>query len=139
VAGEAKIDWPKLLDEALNTPSNLAGTYDRFHDYSFTNMILFRMQGLHEPVASFSRWKALGRRVLVGVRAKEVIVPVIILGQEQHKRGEGDAEDLEEKRERIAKFVGFKVVRAVFGLSDTDGPEGRAATDTRVGLSASAR
>lgn len=32
-------------------------------------------------------------------------------------------ETLEDKRERVAKLIGFKVVRAVFALSDTDGPE----------------
>lgn len=111
---EARVDWQHLLEDALTTPGNLSGVYDRFHDYSLTNMLLFRQQGIHEPVASYSRWKSLGRHVVRGARAKEVIVPVII-----HET----AETLEEKRERVAHLVGFKVVRAVFGLSDTEGPE----------------
>ena len=114
---ELRLSAAVVLEEALTTPGNLAGTYDRFHDYSFTNMILFRMQGLHEPVASFSRWNALGRHVVRGARAKEVIVPLLIT-----ERPPAD-ETLEEKRERVARLVGFKVVRAVFGLSDTVGPE----------------
>jgi hypothetical protein len=32
-------------------------------------------------------------------------------------------ETLEEKRERVAKLIGFKVVRKVFALSDTEGEE----------------
>jgi hypothetical protein len=104
------------LGEALTTPGNLTGIYDRFHDYSLTNMLLFRIQGLHEPVASFSRWKSLGRHVLRGARAKEVIVPVLI-GEAPRDETTG------EERERVAKLIGFKVVRAVFALSDTDGPE----------------
>jgi hypothetical protein len=113
---EATFDWPKLMEEALTAPGNLGNTYSRFHDYSLTNMLLFRMQGLFEPIAPYSRWKALGRNVIRGSRAKEVIVPVLI--------NEAPADQtLEEKRERVARLVGFKVVRAVFGLSDTEGPD----------------
>ena len=62
---ETKVDWPKLLDEALTAPGNMGNVYSRFHDYSITNMMLFMLQGIHEPVASYSRWKSLGRQVLV--------------------------------------------------------------------------
>jgi hypothetical protein len=114
---ETKLDWPKLMDEALTAPGHLGDTYTRFHDYSLTNMMLFRMQGVFEPVAPFSRWKSLGRHVLRGARAKDVIVPVLIT-----EPAPAD-ETVEEKRERVARLVGFKVVRAVFGLSDTEGPD----------------
>src|SRR5262245_26005636 len=64
MAGEQnRPDWQGLLDEALTAPGNLTGVYDRFHDYRLTNMLLFRLQGIHEPVASFSRWRSLGRHV----------------------------------------------------------------------------
>ena len=121
MAGERTrtVPWRTLLDEALTAPGNLTGVYDRFHDYSLTNMLLFRAQGIHEPVASFSRWKSLGRHVVRGARAKEVIVPVLI--REPAEPAEG--ETLEEKRERVARLMGFKVVRGVFALSDTDGKE----------------
>jgi len=114
--GQSRPNWQQLLDEALTAPGNLTGVYDRFHDYSLTNMLLFRMQGIHEPVASASRWKSLGRRVVNWQHRKEVIVPVLI-----HEAPPED-ETLKEKRERVAKLIGFKVVRAVFALSDTDGP-----------------
>ena len=113
---DTKLDWPKLLDEALTAPGDLGSTYSRFHDYSLANMMLFRMQRLFEPVAPYKRWASLGRHVVKGARAKEVIVPVII--------NEAPAEEtLDEKRERVARLVGSKVVRAVFGLSDTEGPD----------------
>jgi hypothetical protein len=119
MAGERTrtVPWRTLLDEALTAPGNLTGVYYRFHDYSLINMMLFRAQGIHEPVASFSRWKILGRHVVRGARAKEVIVPILI-----HEPAPED-ETLEDKRERVARLIGFKVVRAVFSLSDTDGPE----------------
>jgi hypothetical protein len=114
---ETKLDWPRLMDEALTAPGHLGDTYSRFHDYSLTNMMLFRMQGVFEPVAPFSRWKSLGRHVLRGTRAKDVLVPVLITEPVPAD------ETVEEKRERVARLVGFKVMRAVFGLSDTDGPD----------------
>jgi hypothetical protein len=120
MAEQTKVDWPRILVESLTAPGNLTGVYDRFWDYSFGNMMLFRMQGIHEPVASFSRWKALGRHIIRGARAKEVIVPILV----NEKLPEpAEDESIEEKRERVARLIGFKVVRAVYALSDTDGPE----------------
>jgi hypothetical protein len=136
-AEQTKIEWNKLLDEALTAPGNLGNVYNRFHDYSITNMMLFLMQGIREPVASYSRWKSLGRYVVKGAKAKEVIVPVLV------NEPAPEDETLEEKRERVAKLIGFKVVRAVFGLSDTDGeylpppePQGwdRATALARLGI-----
>lgn len=110
-------DWQQLLHQALTAPGNLGNTYSRFHDYSFTNEMLFFMQGIHEPVASYSRWRSLGRQVMRGAKAKEVIVPVLV------NEPATENETLEGKRERVAKLIGFKVVRAMFALSDTDGKE----------------
>ena len=114
---QPKLDWNALMDEALTAPGNLGNVYNRFHEYSLTNMLLFVMQGVREPVASYSRWKSLGRQVIKGARAKEVIVPLLV--NEKPPEDETEAE----KRERVARLIGFKVVRGVFSLSDTDGPE----------------
>jgi hypothetical protein len=117
---ETRVDWQRLLDEALTAPGNLSGVYDRFHNYSITNMVLFMMQGVHEPVASASRWKQLGREVTNWGERKEVIVPQFA---KEPPPAPAENESLEEKRERVAHLIGFKVVRAVFPLSATDGPE----------------
>lgn len=114
---ETKLDWQQLLNEALTAPGNLGNVYSRFHDYSLTNCLLFLMQGLHEPVASYSRWQSLGRQVVKGAKAKEVIVPLLV------NEKPPEDETLEEKRERAARLIGFKVVRAVFGVSDTEGKD----------------
>jgi hypothetical protein len=111
------LDWSKVLETALTSPGNLGDTNSRFHDYSLTNIILFRMQGLFEPVASYATWKRLGRQVVRGSRAKDVIVPILVDEQA------AEDEAIDEKRERVARLLGFKVVPAVFGLSDTIGPE----------------
>src|SRR5215472_13745880 len=107
----------RLLEEALTAPGHLGNVYSRFHDYSITNELLFLIQGLHEPVASYSRWKSSGRQVRRGAKAKEVVVPVLINEQPP------DDETLEDKCEHVGKLIGFKVVRAVFGLSDTEGKD----------------
>ena len=72
------LPWSQLLETALTIEGSIGNVYSRFHDYSITNMMLFLMQGLREPVASYSRWKALGRQVVKGAHAKEVIVPVMV-------------------------------------------------------------
>ncbi len=121
---ETQLDWPKLMEEALTAPGNLGNTYSRFHDYSLTNELLFLIQGIHEPVASYSRWKALGRQVVRGARAKQVIVPILV-NEPAPKAPEParDEETLDEKKEPVARLIGFKLVRAVFTLSDTEGKD----------------
>ncbi len=114
---ETKLDWPALMEEALTAPGNLGATYSRFHDYSITNELLFLMQGLHEPVASRSTWLSLGRTIRDGAHRKEVIVPRFVYEPTP------DDEPTEEKRERVSRLIGFKVVKAIFGLSDTEGDE----------------
>lgn len=123
-----KLNWQQLIDEALTAPGHLGSVYNRFHEYSLTNMFLFMIQGVHEPVASFSRWKSLGRHVIRGARAKEVIVPIMINEPNTAKSAEfggntADTDSTDEQKERVARLIGFKVVRAVFALSDTDGPD----------------
>jgi hypothetical protein len=114
---QTKIPWQQLRDEALTAPGNLAGVYDRFHDYSLTNIFLFMMQGIHEPVAGYARWQSFGRHVVRGAKAKEVIVPVLI------NERPPDDEPIGEHRARVARLIGFKVVRAAFALADTEGKE----------------
>ncbi len=117
---ETKVDWSQLIETAITLEGRVGAFYSAFHEYSFLNHLLFRTQGIHEPVASYSRWKSLGRQVVKGSRAKEVIVPVIV-----HEPVAETPEDetLNEKRERIGRLIGFKLVRAVFGLTDTEGKE----------------
>lgn len=110
-------DWQHLIEEAVTREGKVGAFYSAFHDYSFLNRLMFLMQGVHEPVASYSRWKALGRQVTKGSKAKEVIVPVLVTAPAE---ADDDA-PTEEKKERVSRLIGFKVVRAVFALSDTNG------------------
>ncbi|HKV85184.1 MAG TPA: hypothetical protein VJN88_11540, partial [Ktedonobacterales bacterium] len=66
---------------------------------------------------------SLGRHVLQGARAKEVIVPLLAKERAPDPEPAPEGETPDEKRARVARLIGFKVVRAVFAYSDTDGPE----------------
>jgi hypothetical protein len=107
---ERKLDWPALLDTALTAPGNTGNAYSRFHNYSFMNRINLLMQGCPlEPVASYRRWQSLGRQVLKGSKAFEVIRPIIV----SKKDANGDKTD--------EKFLRFKAVKGAFPVSMTEG------------------
>jgi len=66
-------DWGALFLEALAKPGRLADCYAMFHEYSLGNRILAAIQlaarGLPlAPIASFGKWKVLGRSVKRGKR-----------------------------------------------------------------------
>jgi hypothetical protein len=105
-----RLDWEQLLREALATPGSTQGIYNRFYDYSLVNRILLHLQGVHEPVATLQRWNALGRIVLKGSKAREIIRPILI----------PIVNDADEPEERL---VGFKPVRSVFPYSETTGQD----------------
>lgn len=104
------IDWQGMIDTALTAPGSLSSSYNRFHEYSFNNQILLYMQGVREPVATYNRWKSIGRQVLRGSRAKEILRPIII----EKKDEAGDVTD---------KIMRFKFVKCLFTYSETDGEE----------------
>ncbi|MFE7720129.1 ArdC-like ssDNA-binding domain-containing protein [Nocardia rhizosphaerihabitans] len=105
-----KLDWPNLMQEALTMPGGLGNTYNRFYQYSFNNQILLFLQGVTEPVATYDRWKEMGRQVKKGSQAKSILRPII--------RNELDDEGKEYKR-----LTGFKFVRCLFTASETVGDE----------------
>ncbi len=88
----------------------MGNTYDRFYNYSYLNQIYLRMQGVQEPVATLKRWNAIGRTVLKGSKAKEIIRPLIV-----EQKQEDDSVE--------SHLIGFKPVRCIFTLSETEGAE----------------
>jgi hypothetical protein len=123
MAEQDKPDWRAALKEAYEREGSIQGVYDRFWPYSYTNQILFLMQGYHEPMASLKRWNQLGRKVTAGSRAGKVIVPLLVKEPAPELSEDEGVEALKEKRERVARLVGFKLVNGVFPLSATTGEE----------------
>jgi antirestriction protein ArdC len=116
------IDWRATLTEALNAPGALGDTYTRFYNYSYLNQIRLMMQGVAEPVATYNRWRELGRQVRKGSKAKVVLAPVLISREAKDANGNMVLGDDGRPRKRQI-LVGFRESRTVFGYSDTDGDE----------------
>ncbi len=116
-----EIDWAKIIETALTAPGNVGNTYSRFYEYSFLNQMYLHMQGVHEPVANWSVWKAMGRHILRGAEAKYVIRPKYAKSvKQQPPEGSDEADAIIED---VPTLIGFEPVKSVFALSDTDGEE----------------
>src|SRR5438876_4286032 len=76
-----EIQFRQLLDEAVSKPGTLMRAYSLFWNYSLGNQILAYIQANRRgialgPIASFNRWKELGRYVKRGEKAIELCMPV---------------------------------------------------------------
>jgi antirestriction protein ArdC len=74
-------DFARLLDQAITEPGIVNRAYFAFHGYSLGNQLLAMFQcaarGIElGPIASFNRWKELGRHVTKGQKAIELCMPV---------------------------------------------------------------
>src|SRR5262245_1432880 len=93
-----------LLARATTDPGTLSAAYSAFHNYSLGNILLAAFQcaerGLQlGPIASFNRWKELGRHVVKGQKAIELCMPVTC------KRTVEDTETGEESTATFTRFV----------------------------------
>src|SRR5687767_8743992 len=114
----SQTEWTRLLAEAVNTPGTIMQAYSNFWSYSVGNQLLALAQCYARkmpvgPIASFNRWKELGRYVKRGERAITLCMPVTW----KQKDTADDGNEIEVSRFR---FV-FK--RNWFVLSQTDGAE----------------
>src|SRR5438034_3707306 len=76
-----EIQFHQLLEEAVTKPGTLMKAYSLFWNYSLGNQILAYIQANRRgialgPIASFNRWKELGRYVKRGEKAIELCMPV---------------------------------------------------------------
>jgi hypothetical protein len=105
-----QLDWGELIEQALTLPGNTHGVYDRFHRYSYLNKLMLALQGVHEPVASYKGWQAVGRQVMKGQKGKMIVRPIYVKAD----RNDPDSEE---------RLLRFKEVAGAFGLSQTEGDE----------------
>lgn len=66
--------FARLLETAVNEPGTISTAYSAFHSYSLGNQLLALSQCLQRgiqpgPIATFQRWKELGRHVKRGEKA----------------------------------------------------------------------
>jgi len=125
-AGKEKvqIDWHQFIDQMLDPaiPAHMGKTYTNFKSgsggrgYSPMNQFWIHLQsqaGDTYPAGPFGTWKALGRNIIKGSKAKTVLKPVYIYKTETDDTG----------RERKVKIgpVNYTPINTVFFYSDTEG------------------
>jgi len=75
--------FAQLLDSAVTEPGLISAAYTQFHQYSIGNQLLAMGQCLARgiapgPLATFPRWKELGRYVCKGEKAITLCQPVTV-------------------------------------------------------------
>jgi antirestriction protein ArdC len=115
-----EIQFRQLLEEAVTKPGTLMKAYSLFWNYSLGNQILALIQANRRdialgPIASFNRWKELGRHVKRGEKAIELCMPVTCKRTVKEEGTDGNEAETE------ITFKRFVFRRNWFMLSQTDG------------------
>lgn len=102
-----RLDWSALLHEALTEPGRISAAFSVFHRYSIGNAFLLMLQASLRgvdlsPVASFKKWKELGRSVRKGEKAFEMVMPVLVKAKTKTAKGEKPADEGRKSTKRPA-------------------------------------
>jgi len=116
------ISWAALLQEAVSKPGYIHEAYSRFHSYSVGNQILAIFQCVARsippgPLATYPKWKELGRYVKRGEKAIILCMPLT------SKRSRTVRKDDGSDQEEGFTFTGFAFRSSWFVLSQTEGAE----------------
>jgi len=116
-------DFLALLHQALTEPGRIAACYSMFHCYSFGNALWVaeQLEARGEPlapIASFNRWRELGRVVKKGSRALQMCMPVTVKAKADKAKADDSTEQDDNRR------VLFVVRRNWFALHHTEPLEG---------------
>lgn len=110
----------RLVDDVLDRVAtmsdeefkSLADSMVRFYNYSTYNQILLYFSNCSQ-VASFKKWKELGRTIKKGGKATWILAPKILSKKVENEKGE------EEKKDILTGFISVPV----FDISQTEGKE----------------
>ncbi len=116
------VSWAALLDEAVKKPGFIHEAYSRFHNYSLGNQLLALFQCLEHgvqpgPLATFPKWKELGRHVKKGEKALTLCVPLACKRTRTVTKEDGTEQDEE------FTFTHFTYKAHWFVLAQTEGAE----------------
>jgi antirestriction protein ArdC len=105
-----------LLRSAVSDPGIISSAYRQFHNYSIGNQLLAWSQCVERgitpgPIATFQRWKELGRYVRKGQKALTLCRPITVKGSASTDDGS----------EENAVFTRFVYKPFWFVLAQTDG------------------
>src|SRR5512134_2433675 len=89
--------FAELLQSAVTEPGIISSAYRQFHAYSLGNQLLAWAQCLERglqpgPLATYPKWKELGRYVRKGEKALTLCMPVTIKRKAEQAEGTDDAE-----------------------------------------------
>jgi len=110
------VSWSALLSDAVNQPGILSSAYSTFYNYSIGNQMMAYSQlvGRGEqltPIATYAKWKALGRQVKKGAKAIQLCMPVTITKKDDSGEKTGDV------------FQLFVLKNNWFAMSQTEGAD----------------
>jgi antirestriction protein ArdC len=111
-----KANFSQLLNDAINQPGIISKCYSTFHGYSIGNQLLAYSQCIARdipigPIATFKKWKDLGRSVSKGQKAIALVMPVTIAKKDEAGEKTGDV------------FSLFTLRNNWFVLGQTEGEE----------------
>jgi|SRR5579871_216623 len=117
--------WAELLHQAVTEPGIISQAFSRFHNYSLGNQLLALLQcrarGIDPgPIATFPRWRELGRHVKKGEKALTLCMPISC---KTVKEIEVEREGQKQTQEWEVAFTRFVYKPHWFVLSQTDGAE----------------
>ena len=119
---DRSVDFRQLLHEAVTKPGTVMKAYSLFWHYSLGIQILALMQAAERgltvgPIASYNKWRELGRQVRRGEKAIVLCRPVTMKRTSTETDSDGNEH---EKENAFTRFV-FKPYW--FFLGQTDGQE----------------
>ncbi len=111
-----------LLRTAVDEPGTLSSAYRQFHSYSLGNQLLAMFQcqarGLRPgPLATFPRWKELGRHVRKGEKALTLCMPLTL----KRRLDADDADAADSADSSSSTFIRFVYKSRWFVLAQTEG------------------
>jgi antirestriction protein ArdC len=116
------ISWAALLQEAVTKPGYIHEAYSRFWNYSLGNQLLALFECLERkvqpgPLATFLKWKEMGRHVRKGEKAITLCMPVTRKRTRTVKKDDGI------EQEEDSAFTTFLFKAHWFTLAQTEGAE----------------
>jgi hypothetical protein len=125
-----KPDWNSLLDKALTQPGVMSKAYSIFYEYSLGNAFLAASQMIDRklpisPIASFNKWKELGRMVKKGEKAIALVMPVTVKSKSKDEGEDGAVSTVADSNTQAKKSgrTIFVLKNNWFALCQTDGAE----------------
>ena len=114
-----------MLHDALTEPGRISKAYTLFHAYSFGNALwvagqLWARGEPLAPIASFNRWRELGRVVKKGSKALCMSMPVTVKAKADAKKSEAETGTEQDEGRRVL----FVVRRNWFALHHTEAMAG---------------